>query len=360
VTPVIAGPFNLGTIVTRARIEVDPHTAQITVSTDPLPQIVKGVPTDLREVDAVIDRRGFMFNPTNCKAQQFAGTATSSQGTSVSIASPFGVGSCRELAFAPKLTVSTTARTSKAAGASLTVKLTPPAEGPAPVGSGQTREANLARVKVDLPRQLPSQLKTLQKACTAKQFASNPAGCPKESLVGTARAKTPLLSGALVGPAYFVSHGNEAFPQLVLVLQGDGVTVDLAGNTFISNAGITSSTFASVPDVPVSEFELTLPQGKYSALAANLPSSAHGSFCGQKLAMPTEFVAQNGAVIHQSTPVSVTGCPKTKKATRARKLTAALKACRKKTRAKRASCQAQADKKYGATKKATRKTSRKK
>ena len=129
--------------------------------------------------------------------------------------------------------------------------------------SAQTEEANIARVKVDLPKQLPSRLTTLQKACTAAVFDANPAACPAASIVASAKAITPILPVPLEGPAYFVSHGNEAFPQLILVLQGYGITIDLVGDTFISKAGITSSTFAHVPDAPVSSFELTLPQGKY-------------------------------------------------------------------------------------------------
>ena len=110
---------------------------------------------------------------------------------------------------------------------------------------------------------------------------------------------------ALTGPAYFVSHGGEAFPELIIVLQGYGATVHLVGSTFISKAGITSSTFKTVPDVPVGTFELNLPQGKYSALAAN------GNLCtAKKLVMPTSFVAQNGAVIKTSTPIVPTGCAK--------------------------------------------------
>ena len=165
-------------------------------------------------------------------------------------------------------------------------------------------QANIARVKVELPKQLPSRLTTLQKACTAAQFEANPAGCPAASMIGHAKATTPLLPVPLKGPAYFVSHGGEAFPSLMMVLQGDGVTVDLVGTTFISKAGITSSTFKTVPDAPFSTFELTLPEGPYSALAAN------GNLCKSKLAMPTEFVAQNGAEIHESTKIAVTGCPK--------------------------------------------------
>jgi hypothetical protein len=142
----------------------------------------------------------------------------------------------------------------------------------------------------------------------AAQFEQNPAGCPAASLIGHAKAVTPLIPVPLEGPAIFVSHGGEAFPSLIVVLQGYGVTLDLVGTTFISKAGITSSTFKTVPDAPVGSFELNLPEGKYSALAAN------GNLCKSKLAMPTEFVAQNGAKLNESTKIGVTGCKKTKKA----------------------------------------------
>jgi hypothetical protein len=337
VTPVLAGPFNLGTIVTRAKIEVDPHTAAITVTTDPLPQVVAGVPTGLRSIDAVIDRPGFMFNPTNCNPQAFSGTATSAQGATAPISSPFGVGSCRSLEFKPKFAVSTTGKTSKANGAGLSVKLSYPS-------AAQGTQSNITRVKVDLPKQLPSRLTTLQKACTNAQFEANPAGCPSASVIGHARVVTPLLPVPVEGPAYFVSHGGEAFPSLIMLLQGDGVTVELVGTTFISKAGITSSTFKTVPDVPFSAFTLTLPQGKYSALAAN------GNLCTSKLAMPTEFLAQNGLKINQSTKIAVSGCAKKKALTRAQKLAAALKVCQKKTKGKRAGCQVAARKRYKAVK----------
>jgi hypothetical protein len=319
VTPVIAGPFDLGTIITRAKIEVDPTTAQITVTTDPLPQVVKGVPTDLRQVQSVIDRPGFMFNPTNCNPQAFSGTAwgtpppgAGGPGTTAAISSHFGVGSCRSLEFHPKFSVSTPARTSKATGAALTAKVAYPK---APQGT----QSEITKVKVELPKQLPSQLKTLQKACLAAVFEANPAACPPESIVGHAIVHTQLLPVPLTGPAYFVSHGGEAFPSLTIVLQGYGVTVDLVGSTFISKAGITSTTFKTVPDVPFETFELTLPQGKYAALGANLPPKAHNSFCGQNLKMPTLFQAQNGLETRQNTPITITGCPKTHKTTKKHK-----------------------------------------
>jgi hypothetical protein len=136
-----------------------------------------------------------------------------------------------------------------------------------PAGSLGT-QANLARVKVELPEQLPSRLTTLRKACTNAQFEANPAACPPESKIGYAVVHTTLIPVPLEGPVIFVSHGGEAFPSLTMVLQGDNVTIDLVGTTFISKAGVTSTTFKTVPDQPFSSFELALPSGPYSALTA--------------------------------------------------------------------------------------------
>jgi hypothetical protein len=116
-----------------------------------------------------------------------------------------------------------------------------------------------------------------------------------------------VLPVHLEGPAYFVSHGGQKFPELIVALSGEGVTVYLHGETFISPAGITSSTFRTIPDVPIGTFELKLPQGPGSALAAN------GNLCTSKLTMPTTFVAANGMSIHQSTRITATGCAKHKK-----------------------------------------------
>jgi hypothetical protein len=240
------------------------------------------------------------------------------------------------LKFTPKFTVSTSGKTSKANGADLVTKVEEPA------GSMGT-QANLTKVKVELPKQLPSRLTTLQKACTDKQFEANPAGCPSESKIGYAVVHTPLVPVPLEGPAIFVSHGGEAFPSLTMVLQGYGVTIDLVGTTFISKSGITSTTFKTVPDQPFSSFQLTLPEGKFSALAAN------GNLCKETktvtstkketkrvkgklkkvtvkvkkteavaLTMPTEFIAQNGAEIKETTPITVTSCAKAKPAKKAK------------------------------------------
>jgi hypothetical protein len=123
-----------------------------------------------------------------------------------------------------------------------------------------------------------------------------------------AQATTPVLPVPLVGPAYFVSHGGEAFPNLIVVLQGYGVRIDLLGDTFINKQGITSSTFTNVPDVQVTSFQLYLPEGPHSALAAN------GNLCKERLALPTSFIAQDGAQLKEKTAIKVTGCPRAKAA----------------------------------------------
>jgi hypothetical protein len=312
VTHVIAGPFNLGTIITRAKIEIDPTTAQITVTTDPFPQVVAGVPTDLRLINSVIDRPNFLFNPTNCNPQEFTGTAwgtpppgAGGPGATAAISSHFGVGSCRELAFTPQTAVSTAARSSKANGASLFFKIAYPK-------GAQGKQSWFSEAKFDLPKQLPARLTTLQKACLASVFETNPASCPPASLIGHAVVHTPVLPVPLAGPVYFVSHGGAKFPDAVIVLQGDGVTVDLTGETFINGkTGITSATFRNTPDVPFENIEVSIPTGPFSEFGANLPAKAKGSFCGQKLVMPTLFKAQNGLEIHQNTAIGVTGCPPT-------------------------------------------------
>ena len=313
VVPLHVGPFTLQTQIVRAKIEVNPITTQLTVTTDALPTIIDGVPADLRAINAVIDKPGFMFNPTGCEPGSFSGTATSTEGASVPIGSHFQMGSCRALAFKPNFKVSTSGKTSRKDGASLDAKILYPT---GELGDNQaSSQSNVKMVKVDLPKQLPSRLTTLQKACPSATFEANPAGCPEDSKVGTATAITPVLPVQLTGPAYFVSYGGAKFPELVIVLQGYGVTVYLHGETFISKAGITSSTFRKVPDVPITSFELQLPEGPFSALAAN------GNLCTTKLAMPTAFTGQNGAVLKQSTPISVTGCAKhkTKKTKKSRK-----------------------------------------
>jgi hypothetical protein len=342
ILPALAGPFDLGTVVIRQRLRIDPADAHVTVVSDPFPTVLDvtgadgrtdGFPIRLRRVDVMLDRPGFTVNPTSCSPMAVTGTLGSASGSSAPVSSRFQVGGCRELAFKPRLSLSTSAHTSMAMGASLTAKVLFP-----PAASGS--EANVASLKLTLPRQLATRLRTLQNACLASVFASNPAACPPRSVVGRAKVITPLLPTALTGPVYFVSHGGAQFPSLTLVLQGDGVTLDLVGSTFISKAGTTSITFTKMPDVPFESFAVTFPEGEYSALGAN------ANLCRSKLLMPTLFGAQNGLQIRRSVPIGVTGCRRAK--TRAQKLTSALKACRRKLNHRtRAACQRQAHRRYG-------------
>jgi hypothetical protein len=366
VNPAAAGPFVLQEgrpVVVRASVQIDPHTAALTVSTDStgphaIPQFIEGIPLQIKHVNVLINRPGFTLNPTSCNPMRVTGTVNSAEGASAPVSIPFQTANCAALRFSPMFVVSTSGKTSKADGASLTATVAEP------TGALGT-QANIAKVKVELPKQLPARLTTLQKACTQGQFQANPAGCPAASVIGHATVRTPLLPVPLEGPAYFVSNGGEAFPNLIMVLQGYGVTIDLIGDTFISKAGVTSTTFKTIPDQPFNSFELTLPEGPYSALAAN------GNMCAltktvtvkqkvtitvrtkgsvrkrtvtrnvkqaepETLRMPTEFVGQNGVVSTRVTPVVATGCPKakrtvtSKKHTKGRKTTATAKKKKKK------------------------------
>ena len=320
VNPAKAGPFDLENtkvhhpacdcLVVRAKIEVNPYTSALTITSDnsgpyKIPTSLEGIPLQIQHVNVNINRPGFTFNPTNCSKLEISGNLTSTEGGDQALTVPFQATNCAVLAFKPKLEASTSGKSSRLDGTSLNVKLG------YPVGPYDT---NIARVKVELPRQLPSRLPTLQKACLASVFETNAAACPAASIIGHATATSPIVPVPLSGPAYFVSHGGEAFPSLIIVLQGYGVTADLVGTTYISKAGVTSSTFKTVPDVPVGSFELNLPAGPYSAL------TALGNLCKvMSLSMPTEFVGQNGALIKTNTKIAVTGCGEAKHAKHKRK-----------------------------------------
>lgn len=326
VNPAKAGPFDLehtkdhsppcDCLVVRAKIEVNPLTAALTVTANSgeeeyaIPMTLEGVPLQIKHVNVTIDRSDFTFNPTDCNKLAILGSLTSAEGTSFSPpAVPFQVTNCAALAFKPTFAASTTGRTSRTEGASLTTTVTYPS-------TPQGTEANIAKVKVSLPAKLPARLTTLQKACTEQTFAENPANCPAASRVGEATTKTPVLPAPLSGPAYFVSHGGAKYPELVIELKGDNVTIDLHGETAISKKGVLTSTFNAVPDAPFSSFELSLPKGRYSALTAN---GANLCKVGS-LTIPTELTAQDGgAPITQNTKVKITGCPKKVKPKQKRK-----------------------------------------
>jgi uncharacterized repeat protein (TIGR01451 family) len=330
ITAAKVGPFDLGTVVIQFTLRINQTTAQVEVdgeTSDPIPHIIDGIVVHVREIRAYINREQFIINPTNCNPLGVSDTITGaganyaipSDQVPVTVSSPFQAADCSSLAFKPVFKASTSSHTSRIDGASLHVTLALPEEG------GPGKEANVARVKVSLPKQLPSPLKTLQKACTEKVFGENPGNCPVSSKVGEVKVLTPILANPLTGPAYFVSHGGAKYPELIMVLSGEnGIQVDVHGETFISKQGITSATFSTVPDVPFSQFELTFPEREYPALTAN------GNLCKGSLVMPTEMVGQNGMVLDQSTKISVTGCPKAKKDTHKQKKHSKKKRAKKK------------------------------
>ncbi|HLH13246.1 MAG TPA: hypothetical protein VKV16_00535, partial [Solirubrobacteraceae bacterium] len=308
VVPAQAGPLDLGTIVLEAGIHVDPSTAAVSVTTDPLPQSLDGMPLQIRTIALDLDREGFVRNPTDCRALAVTGTLTSSAGTVAPASTRFQAADCARLAFKPKLTALTHARARKATGVHLHVRVVSPA--------GQ---ANIAALKLDLPKQMVPRLSTLQHACAASAFAANPAKCPAASVLGSATALTPMLRQPLSGPVYVLSRGRAGAPEVALVLQGEGVSIEVIGQATVKG-GVDSVAFASLPDAPLSELDVLLEAGPHSLLAANLPAKAHGSMCGRRLTMPTEITGQNGAVLKQTTKITISGCAKPKRKASKRKV----------------------------------------
>jgi len=345
VTPAKAGPFDLGYVTVRSKLFIDPNNASVTIISNPLPTQLRGIPLQLKRVLVSVNRPNFEFNPTNCSPMKIEGTISGAEGAKAAVSSPFQVGGCASLPFKPELSASTQGQASKANGASFDVT----------VRSGGLGQANIAKVLLQLPKALPARLTTLQKACTEGVFAANPASCPEGSVIGTATIHTPVLSSPLTGPAYLVSHGGAAFPDVEFVLQGEGITLVLDGKTQIKNQ-ITYSKFESAPDAPFTVFETVLPAGPHSALTTNLPEKAKFNLCGTSLTMPTEIVAQNGALINQTTKIAIQGCQgvqgvKKTKLTRVQQLAKALAACRHRYRhakTKRAACERAARKRYKA------------
>ncbi len=317
ITSAHVGPFDLGTVVVHLPLQINRASAQVSIPEGPadqIPHIIKGIVIHLRTIRAYINREKFMLNPTDCEPLTFATTvigggadpANPADNDPVSVTNPFQVADCSSLKFAPSFGVSTAGHASKANGAGLVFKVAYPAN---PVGS----ESWFDEAKFDIPKQLPARLTTIQKACLANVFETDRPACPAASVIGHAVVHTPILPVPLEGPVYFVSYGSAKFPDAVMVLQGYGITIELHGETFINKkTGVTSATFRNLPDVPFESIEVTLPTGPDSEFGANLPPKDNYDFCGQKLTMPILFKASDGAELHQSAPVKINGCTKSK------------------------------------------------
>jgi hypothetical protein len=297
VTPAVAGPFDLGTVVVRAGLYVNPETAQITVKSDPIPTILDGIPLDVRSIAVDVSRNRFTLNPTNCEAHSIDATALTVLEQSAALTEPFQVGGCRALAFKPHLAISLKGATRRAGHPALRAVLTYPKRG---------AYANIARAQVTLPHSEFLDQAHIGTVCTKVQFAegSTPGEkCPAASIYGFARATTPLLDKPLEGPVYLRSSTHK-LPDLVAALNGQ-IQIALAGTIDSVHGGIRNR-FEVVPDAPVSKFTLSMQGGKKGLLQNST------NLCTRKNHAISEFTGQNGK-IYDTKPVLKAKCPKAKK-----------------------------------------------
>jgi hypothetical protein len=278
-TRAMAGPFDLGDVVVRGALDVDPTTTRATVTTDPLPTILQGIPLQIRDVRVAIDRPGFMLNPTSCEEMAIGATVTSTQGATANLTSPFQVGDCAALDFAPKLALKFSGKTHRSAHPALKATLTLPPGG-----------ANIGKTTVLLPETEFIDNAHISNPCTRVQFDAG--ACPKSSILGTATAYTPLLDQPLTGPVYFRSNGGaRELPDLVADLNGP-IHVTLVG--FIDSVKTGPETarvrtrFANVPDAPVSKFVLNMKGGDKGLIVNNT------ELCKAKPRAKVQMTGQNG------------------------------------------------------------------
>jgi hypothetical protein len=258
VVPAQAGPFDLGLVVNRSAIRVDPDTALATITTDPLPQILEGVPLTYREIRVLVDRPGFTLNPTNCSPKKITATITAADGAVAKPSSPFRVTECNKLRYTPKLKLSFKGSTKRTGNPAVRATLTQ-----------KPGQANAAAATVILPPSMFIDNAHISNPCTLVQFKAE--DCPKKSVLGTAVAKTPLLDKPLRGKVYFRSNaGARELPDMVADLRGQ-LRIILVG--YIDSvkkkkgaAPRVRTRFLHVPDAPVTSFKMNLFGGKRGLL----------------------------------------------------------------------------------------------
>ncbi|MGV1048599.1 MAG: hypothetical protein ACOYD4_08785 [Solirubrobacterales bacterium] len=293
ITPAVAGPFDLGTVAVRTALYVDPITTQIHAVGDPIPSILAGIPLDVRSIALNMSKPKFTLNPSSCNPMQVLAATTSTLGQTLPLQKRFQVGGCSGLGFAPKLALRFSgAPTHRGGHPKLRAVLT-----------ARKGDANIARTVVTLP---PTEL--LENAhigtiCTRPQYAEDK--CPAKSVYGYAKAWTPLLEKPLQGPVYLRANGGARdLPDLVAKLDGQ-IHVDLVGYIDSVNARI-RNTFATVPDAPVSKFELRMKGGDKGLLVNNT------EICRAAPRANVKFTGQNGKFHEIDPAVQVEGCGKGK------------------------------------------------
>jgi hypothetical protein len=278
----LVGPFDLGVIIVRSAIEVNPISAQVSIdsaASDPIPHIIGGIPLHLRDIRVYISKPNFTLNPTSCEPLSVTSTLTGSsppfanpKDISASVTDPFHVSNCSSLPFKPKLALKLLGSTKRNSFPALRATLTE-----------RAGDANIGRAAVALPHAEFLAQNHIRTVCTPKQFAAH--ACPKGSIYGQARAFSPLLAEPLEGPVYLRS-GAHLLPDLVVALAGkDGIEINLAARVDSVRGGMRAS-FESLPDAPASKFVLKLFGGKRGLLvnSANVctaPASASVRMVGQ-------------------------------------------------------------------------------
>jgi hypothetical protein len=296
VTPAVAGPFDLGTVVVRAALLVNPETAQITVKSDEIPHILEGIPLDVRSIAVRVDRSNFTVNPTNCEAHSITGSAVAVGGAEAALTNRFQVGECGALPFKPRLELQLKGSTKRIGQPALKAVLTAKPGG-----------ANIGRAQVNLPGGEFLDQGNLNKTCTKPVLLAGQ--CPASTVYGHAAAWTPLLDKPLEGNVYLVGGYGFKLPALVAELNGQ-IKVLLVGKVDSgSNKGI-RNTFELVPDAPVSKFVLEMKGGKKYGLLENSENLCKASKVKRRANVL--FTGQNGKVT-QFKPVVENECGKGKK-----------------------------------------------
>jgi hypothetical protein len=292
ITPAVAGPFDLGTVVIRNALQINPETTQITAVSDEIPHILQGIPLDIRSIALRMNRQNFTLNPTNCEKKSITGTVSTVQGQSAVLGNPFQVGGCKQLGFKPSLKLSLKGSTKHAGHPALKAVLTYPKGG---------AYANIAKAQVNLPGSEFIDQGNLNKTCTKPVLLAG--NCPASTIYGKVKAWTPLLEKPLEGPVYLVGGYGFKLPALVAELDGQ-IKVLLVGKVDSGpNKGI-RNTFETVPDAPVEKFELNLKGGpKYSLLENS------ENLCAKPQKAIADFTAQSGKVLHLK-PTITNSCKK--------------------------------------------------
>ncbi len=282
VTPAVAGPFDLGNVVVRTAVRVDPATVQLHAVSDPLPTILHGIPLDLRDVRVILDRPGFVLNPTNCEPMTSNGTILGSGGASVAVSDRYQLGECAALGFKPKMSLRLKGGTKRNQHPALTAVLRP-----------RSGDANLSRISVALPHSEFLDQGHIGTVCTRVQFAAD--SCPKASIYGKVTATTPLLDYPLTGNVYLRSSSNP-LPDLVTDLRGvpnQPIRIEAAGRIDSIRGGL-RTTFDFVPDAPLTKVVLSMYGGKKGLLVNSR------NICGKPYKAQVEFGAHNGRGLHTS------------------------------------------------------------